>query len=131
MTRDDFTIFTKGYIAELISWAELYLRQTLPKDNVRLISYESELADGIDNVVDYLVSYTYESEESIKPCVDLSVCDFDDHTVSILFMPTGYSGQPFGLNWTGKPGPYIKTIDMKLIKSKSNKEFPKEWKLDI
>jgi hypothetical protein len=127
MNRSDFEILTRGAIAEIISWASLYLCQVLPNENIRLISYDSVLAETTDEAVEYLVSAVFRDEDDIKPCIDLVVIDFDDTTVTIMYMGTGHSGKPFGLNWTGTAGPYIKAIDGKLLQSKCNDKFPDNW----
>ncbi len=127
MNREEFEILTRGNLSEIVSWASLYLRQVLPRENVKLINYDSVLAETTDDAVDYLVNAVYKKEDDIKPCIDLVVVDFDDTTVTIKYMGTGHAGKPFGLNWTGTAGPYIKAIDGKLLDSKCNESFPDNW----
>lgn len=127
MTKKEFTIITQGALNEIVSWASLYLRVVLPRENIRLVGYNEELTSSTEESVEFLVNKTYNGPNDIKPCVDLVVVDFDDVTVTLRYMPSGYSGKEFGLNWTDTAGPYIKMIDQKLLDSRKNLDFPKNW----
>jgi hypothetical protein len=116
MNREDFEIITKGTISDLVSWASLYLRVVLPNEKVVLVGHDEVLGDGIESAVDYLVKVVYFGPNEIKPCIDLTVIDFDETTAYIRYSPAGYAPRPFGLNWQGGVGPYIKCICGKLLK---------------
>lgn len=127
MTRDEFKLFTQGFLSDLISWAEVYLRTKLPRENIELVAHQKVLAIGKENVVNFLLENVYLAENKIIPCVDLIVQDFDSTTVTIRYLPSGYNGGEFGINWNGAAGPYIKMIGMRLVEERSNKDFPPEW----
>jgi hypothetical protein len=61
--------------------------------------------------VDAIVDRVYVSEDAIYPCVDLGVGDLlDDGTPLVVANVAGYPPKPFGENWTGRPGPFIRII---------------------
>jgi hypothetical protein len=62
-------------------------------------------------IVDAIVDRVYVSEDAIYPCVDLGVGDLlDDGTPLVVANVAGYPPKPFGENWTGRPGPFVRII---------------------
>ncbi len=127
LTKDEFKIFTEGFLSDLVAWAEIYLRRMLPRDNIQLIGHDEVLATGKENVVNFLTEQTYLSENKIKPCADLVFENFDSTMVIVKYIPSGHEAREFGINWNGSAGPYIKMINMHLVNQRSNREFPQEW----
>ena len=77
MTRYEFKLFTQGFLSDLISWAEVYLRTKLPRENIELVAHQKVLATGKENVVNFLLENVYLAENKIIPCVDLGVHRID------------------------------------------------------
>ena len=115
MTRTEFYILTKGSIQEAIDKASIMIGQTLPNENVSLISPTSVLANGWEDCCNFLVSHMYHGENEIKPCADLVVQDFNENTTFFKLFIADYNPGPLGLNWKNGVGPYIKAVNQKLL----------------
>ena len=125
MTLGEFQIFTKGALNDLLVYASIVLEHQLPRENIRLMYFQKVLAEGWDESVDFLVSNTYFSENEIKPCVDLTVYSFDETTTTVWITISAHAPRPFGLNWNGTAGPFIKLVNNSLIQKYASKKFLK------
>ena len=110
MTRDEFTKFVEDTLEDVIALAEERSGLRLPREVAFqwLISKGEPVRTGIAETI---VSRVYINENSIYPCVDIGVGDLlEDGTPLIVASVAGYPPGPFGQNWTGKPGPFIRII---------------------
>lgn len=118
MTEKEFSIITRGSLKEAIDKAGLEIGIELPTQNIRLVSSTATLAEGWEAATDFLVSQMYHGEEEILPCADLVVNSFDKDTTTIKLFIANYPPAPFGLNWNGGIGPYIKMVSAALLAQK-------------
>lgn len=110
MSRERFAKFAEGTLEEALCLAERQSGKTLP----RTIAFswmganEETIHEGI---VETIVDRVYIDEDHIYPCVDLGVGDLlDDGTPVIIANVAGYAPKPFGKNWTGREGPFVRMI---------------------
>ncbi|MFD3316913.1 hypothetical protein ACE414_04725 [Alteromonas macleodii] len=118
MTEKEFSIITRGSLKEAIDKASLQIGIELPTQNIRLTSLTATLAEGWEAVTDFLVSQMYHGEDKILPCADLVVDSFDKETTTIKLFIANYPPEPFGLNWNGGVGPYLKMVNSDLFAQK-------------
>jgi len=65
----------------------------------------------IENIVEHVVSRVFVDDEHIFPCVDIGVGDvLEDGTLLIVGNVAGYAARPFGRNWTGRDGPFVRIV---------------------
>ncbi|WP_412973196.1 hypothetical protein [Glaciecola sp. MF2-115] len=115
MTKDEFRIIVEGSLNEAIDQARLHLNSDVPKNNIRLINLNDELASGWENSIEFLTEHMFIDEQRIKPCADLIIESFDKHTTTIRVYISGHEARQFGLNWANGVGPFIKGINTELI----------------
>jgi hypothetical protein len=110
MTRDKFKQFVADELEDVIGLAEERSGISLSRNIAfQWLGRKSEpLRVGI---LDAIVDRVYVSEDAIYPCVDLGVGDLlDDGTPLVVANVAGYPPKPFGENWTGRPGPFVRII---------------------
>lgn len=65
-------------------------------------------------------------EDAIFPCVDIGVGDLlDDGTPLVVATVAGYPPQPFGENWTGRDGPFVRIVGDPFMAKTSGLHYPK------
>lgn len=115
MTRQDFARFTGETLEDVILLAEQKCGKTLPRRYVfRWLGRAQPLI--VDDVVQHIVDRVFVDEEHIYPCVDLGVGDLlEDGSLLIVGSVAGYPPRPFGENWTGREGPFIRIVGAPLL----------------
>lgn len=110
MKREDFQSFVNKTIEEVIQVAEMHCGEKLSRKIVfGWFSQKSEFV--FEDVSEHITEKVYLSENEIFPCVDIGVFDvLEDKSLLIGGFIAGYSPKPFGLNWKGEEGPFIKVI---------------------
>jgi len=110
MTRAEFTKFVEDTLEDVIRIAEERSGKRLPRAIAFqwLFSKDELLRLGI---VAAIVDRVYIDENAIYPCVDIGVGDLlEDGTPLIVASVAGYPPRPFGQNWTGRAGPFVRII---------------------
>jgi len=115
MTEMEFSIITRGSLREAIDKASIQIGKQLPTESIKLISLSETLAEGWEDTTNYLVGKMYHGEEQILPCADLVVDSFEEKTTTIRLFIASYPAKPFGLNWNGGVGPYLKMVNSELL----------------
>jgi hypothetical protein len=105
-TRVEFAAFVERTLEQVIQFAELHTRTSLPrKMKFRWLGQDVLIDEGI---VEAIVNRVYVDPENIYPCVDIGVGDLsDDGSPIIIATVAGYSPKPFQKNWTGREGPFV------------------------
>jgi hypothetical protein len=110
MTKEDFKIFVKKSLEEVIQLAERKSGKSLS----RKIAFQwfSQKTEPIkENISQHITDKVFIDEKHIYPCVDIGVGDIlEDETLVIFANIAGYSPRPWGINWQGKEGPFIQII---------------------
>ena len=114
MEREAFISFVEKSIREVIALTAAELRTTF-SDRVFLRWWpHPELVTA--NIAEAIANRVYESENAIRPCVDIGVIDITaDGTPVIVALIAGYPACPFGKNWRGTAGPFIYIIGAELL----------------
>ena len=110
MTRAEFTTFVEATLEDVIALAEEQSGKRLSREIAFqwLFSKDEPLRERI---VAAIVDRVYVDENAIYPCVDIGVGDLlDDGTPLIVASVAGYPPRPFGQNWTGRAGPFVRII---------------------
>jgi hypothetical protein len=125
MDRDAFRDFVRSTLESVVELAEekvsrklsrKFAFQWLGKNKPRIT----------ENIADYIVERVFVDEEHIYPCVDIGVGDLlEDETVLIVGSVAGYAPKPFGRNWTGRQGPFVRIIGAPFLARMSGKRI--EW----
>jgi hypothetical protein len=69
-----------------------------------------------EQVVEFITQYVYVDPEHIYPCFDIGVADMlDDGRLLLYGYRAGYSPRPWGKNWTGRDGPFVRVIGQKFL----------------
>jgi len=110
MNRDDFAKFVARTIDEVIKLAEKQSVQKLPRQCAfRWLGRSHPLLR--DGIVEHIVQRVWLDEDHIYPCVDIGVADLlDDGSLLIVGNIAGYAPKAFGMNWTGRDGPFIHIV---------------------
>jgi hypothetical protein len=76
--------------------------------------------------VKHIVQRVFLDEEHIYPRVDMGVGDLlEDGSVLIVGSVAGYTARPFGKNWTGREGPFIRVVDQPFLSRMTGKNV--DW----
>jgi len=110
MNREDFAAFVARTLEDVVQVAEA----KCGKESSRKIAFvwlgRSHPVVN-ENIVEYIVKRVFVDEEHIYPCVDIGVGDrLDDGTLLIVGSVAGYAPRPFGQNWTGRDGPFVRIV---------------------
>jgi hypothetical protein len=110
MTRADFQNFVADALEDAIALAEERSGTSLS----RRIGFQwlgRESTPIYDGIIDAIVDRVFVSDDAIYPCVDLGVGDLlPDGAPLVVAIIAGYPPKPFGENWTGRPGPFVRII---------------------
>ena len=64
-----------------------------------------------EGIAERIVEKIWEGPERIRPCVDIGVYEvLADGTPVIVGRIAGYPAGPFGINWTGRVGPFVYVV---------------------
>ncbi len=78
-----------------------------------------------ENIVETIVDRVFVTENAIYPCVDMGIVDLlEDGTPLLQTTIAGYSPEPFGQNWTGKDGPYVRIVGSAFVAKMAGKPYP-------
>ena len=115
MTREEFARFVEETLDEVIGLAEQKCGKTLPRLYVfKWLGRTQPLIT--QNVVEHIVQRVFVDEEHIFPCVDIGVGDLrDDGSLLIVGNVAGYAPRSFGVNWTGRKGPFVHIVGAPLL----------------
>ncbi len=110
MNREDFTAFVARTLDDVIQLAEEKCGKELPrKIAFRWLGRSYPVVS--ENIVEHIVERVFVDEEHIFPCVDIGVGDIlEDGTLLIVGSVAGYAPRPFGQNWTGRDGPFVRIV---------------------
>ena len=110
MTKDEFTKFTVDAIEDVIRLAEEKVGQEVSR-RVAFSWLGSKEPPIRADIVETIVNKVFVSDEEIYPCVDLGLIDvLDDETPLLSAGVAGFAPRPFGKNWTGRDGPFVRII---------------------
>ena len=118
MKKLEFKNFIINTLSELRLYGELHMNRSLPdKFEFQWGFHQSgNSIQGFQNVVEEILTSVYISENQIYPCVDLSINKITpDNRMLISGRIASYEPREFGLNWTGRKGPFIYGINETLI----------------
>ena len=115
MTREEFTHFVEETIEQVICLAEQECGKSLPRLYVfRWLGRSQPLIT--ENAIEHIVQRVFVDEKHIFPCVDIGVADLlDDSTLLIVGSVAGFAPRPFGDNWTGRKGPFVHIVGVRLL----------------
>ena len=121
MTREAFTQHVEETIEEVICLAEQKCGKTLPRSFAfRWLGHSQPLIT--ENAIEHIVQRVFVDEDHIFPCVDIGVGDLlDDGSPLIIGTIAGYSPRPFGDNWTGRKGPFIRIVGQPFLNRMAGK----------
>ena len=114
MTRDEFKKFVESTLEELIRFAEDKIKARLPhKMTFQWMFHEDErITEGIAEAI---TDRVYIDESHIYPCVDIGPVDLcEDGTLLIQAIVSGHQPREFGINWTGREGPFVFALGQRL-----------------
>jgi hypothetical protein len=125
MKRDDFATFVGETIEAVICLAEEKSGRTLPRRYAfRWLGKSHPMV--LDGVIEHIVSRVFLDEEHIYPCVDIGVGDMlEDGSLLIVGSVAGYAPRAFGMNWTGRKGPFVHVIGQPFLNRIAGK--PSKW----
>jgi hypothetical protein len=110
MNRGDFGAFVAKTLDDVIQLAEEKCGKELSrKIAFRWLGRSHPVVS--ENIVEHVVSRVFVDDEHIFPCVDIGVGDvLEDGTLLIVGNVAGYAARPFGRNWTGRDGPFVRIV---------------------
>jgi hypothetical protein len=110
MNRGEFANFVATVLEDVIQLAEQKAGKELPrKFAFQWLGRSSQRVT--DSIVEHIVERVFIDEEHIYPCVDMGVGDvLEDGSLLIVGNVAGYAPRPFGQNWTGREGPFIRIV---------------------
>ena len=110
MNREDFGAFVAKTLDDVIQLAEEKCGKELSrKIPFRWLGRSHPVVS--ENIVEHVVSRVFVDDEHIFPCVDIGVGDvLEDGTLLIVGNVAGYAARPFGRNWTGRDGPFVRIV---------------------
>lgn len=122
MKRSEFVKFTASTLEDIVVLAEENCGKALPRKLAfRWLGRSNPLVT--ENIAEYIVQRIYVDEEHIYPCVDIGVGDLlDDGSLLVVASVAGYAPRPFGKNWTGRDGPYVRIVGQALLERIAGRE---------
>jgi len=115
MTRDQFKDFVELTLVEVIGFAEDKIQTQLPhKITFQWMFHDDErIKEGIAEAI---TDRVFIDESHIYPCVDIGPIDIcEDGTLLIQAIVSGHQPREFGINWTGREGPFVYALGRRLI----------------
>lgn len=108
MTRDEFKAHTIASLEDSIIRLEGIIGVALPRDLAFQWLTEPDSCYFDDEVIEGIVARVYVDEDHIWPCVDIGPSKIlPDGRLLIVATRAGHPPRPFGMNWTGRMGPYV------------------------
>jgi hypothetical protein len=122
MKREEFARFVESTLEEVIHLAEEKCGQQLPRQYAfRWLGRSHQILS--ENIVEQIVQRIFVDEELIYPCVDIGVADIlENGTLLIVGNVAGYAPRSFGLNWTGREGPFVHIVGQPLLNRIAGKQ---------
>lgn len=122
MNREEFTAFATGTIEDLIQLAEAKCGEKLSrKIAFRWLGGSHPVVT--QHIIEHIVDRVFVDEEHIFPCVDIGVCDiFEDGMLLVVGAVAGYAPRPFGQNWTGRAGPFVRIVGAPFLNKMAGKK---------
>ncbi len=116
MTREDFNAHVEETIESCIQEAEKRVGQQLPRRYCfNWIAAKTEPVPQ-EQVAEFITEHVYVDSEHIYPCFDIGVADMlDDGRLLVFGYRAGYPPRPWGKNWTGRDGPFVRMIGQKFL----------------
>jgi hypothetical protein len=122
MNREDFAAFVAKTLDDAIQLAE----ETCGKELSRKIAFQwlgRSHAVVSENIVEHIVSRVFVDDDHIFPCVDMGVGDvLENGTLLIVGSVAGYTPRPFGRNWTGRDGPFVRIVGAPFLNKMAGKK---------
>jgi hypothetical protein len=108
MTRDEFKGHTIASVEDSIARLEGIIGVPLPRELAFQWLTDTDRCYFGDEVIEGIVSRVYVDENHIWPCVDIGPSGIlPDRRLLIVATRSGHPPRPFGLNWTGRMGPFV------------------------
>ena len=124
MTKAEFTDFTARALEDLIQLAEDRAGKPVSR-NVAFKWMGSKDEPLRENILEAIVDRVFVNDDAIYPCVDIGIVDLlDDGTPLLQAGIAGYGAEPFGQNWTGREGPYVRIVGAAFIAKMGGKPYP-------
>src|SRR5258707_1336522 len=115
MNREDFAGFVARTFDDVIRFPE----EKCGKELSRKIAFRwlgGSHSVVSENIVEHIVERIFVDEDHIYPCVDIGVGDvLEDSTLLIVGSVAGYALRPFGQNWTGRDGPFVRIVGVTFL----------------
>ena len=122
MNRQDFAAFVARTLDDVIQLAQEKCGKELSRKFAFLWLGSSHQVVR-ENIVEHLVERVFVDEEHIYPCVDIGVGDvLEDGTLLIVGSVAGYAPRPFGKNWTGRDGPFVRIVGAPFLNKMAGKK---------
>jgi len=122
MNREDFATFVARELEEVIRLAEEKCGKELPR-KIAFVWLGLSHPIVSENIVEHIVERVFVDEEHIFPCVDMGVGDvLEDGTLLIVGSVAGYAPRPFGKNWTGRDGPFVRIVGGPFVNKMAGKK---------
>jgi hypothetical protein len=122
MNREDFAAFVARTLDDIVQVAE----EKCGKQSSRKIAFVwlgNSHRIVSENIVEHIVERVFVDEEHIYPCVDIGVGDLlDDGTLLIVGSVAGYAPRPFGQNWTGRDGRFVRIVGNPFVNKMAGKK---------
>jgi len=121
MNREDFAALVARTLDDDIQLAEEKCGKELPrKIAFRWLGRSHPVVS--ENIVEHIVERVSVDEEHIFPSVDIGVGDIlEDGTPLIVGSVAGYAPRPFGQNWTGRDGPFVRIVGRPFLNKMAGK----------
>jgi len=115
MTRDEFKNYVERTLTEIIQFAEEKIQAELPHEmTFQWMFHENERIK--EDIAEAITDRVYIDESHIYPCVDIGPIDIcEDGTLLIQAIVSGHQPREFGINWTGREGPFVFALGRRLI----------------
>ena len=108
MTRNEFKAHTLASVEDSITRLEGIIGVALPRNLAFQWLTEPDCCYFGDEVIEAIVARVYVDKDHIWPCVDIGPSKIlPDGRLLIVATRAGHPPQPFGLNWTGRMGPFV------------------------
>ncbi len=128
MTRDEFKAHAITSVEDSITLLEGIIGVPLPRDLAFQWLTEPDRCYFDDEVIEGIVARVYVDEDHIWPCVDVGPSKImPDGRLLIVATRAGHPPRPFGLNWTGRMGPFVLVYGGEFV----NLTFDRQGKPDM
>jgi hypothetical protein len=127
MNREEFATFVAKTLEDVILLAEQKAGKTLPRRFA--FQWLGSSPRLTENIVEHIVERVFIDEEHTYPCVDMGVGDLlEDGSLLIVGNVAGYAPRPFGKNWTGREGPFVRIVGQPFLERVAGKK--PDWSPD-